>query len=160
MEYYIVRIYRFKKDNPRHLVGIVEAVEDTKKRKWAFTNLDDLWEILNSQMSEEVFPQKGGATKEVKASAPAHPMGVLMGLTMKVVVDARRLSREERVLLTGYAIKRVGIGEIVALADDDDASEEISRAARNHGWMLKGVEPRGDSYRVTITPFPCTTKGA
>jgi hypothetical protein len=43
---YIVRIYRFKKDDPRGLVGVVEEVGIKGKR--AFTNYDELWEILNS----------------------------------------------------------------------------------------------------------------
>jgi hypothetical protein len=157
---YIVRIYRFQKDNRRHLVGIVEPVEDARRRKWAFTNIDDLWEILSSQISERVFPQQWGAAKEVKASTPANPVDVLKGPISKVIVDARRLSREERVLLAGYTIKKVGIGEIVALADDDDAREDISQAARNQGWMISGVESRNDTYRITIIPAPCTTKGA
>lgn len=42
---YIVRIYRFKKDNPRSLVGVVEEVGVKGKR--AFTNYDELWDILN-----------------------------------------------------------------------------------------------------------------
>ena len=46
---YIVRIYRFQKNNPRHLVGVVESVEGERREKKAFTNLDDLWEILNCQ---------------------------------------------------------------------------------------------------------------
>ena len=60
MENYIVRIYRFQKDNPRGLVGIVESVEGDRREKRAFTNLDDLWEILNSQVSGTGFPQPGG----------------------------------------------------------------------------------------------------
>ncbi len=43
---YIVHIYRFKKDHPPHLVGVVEEV-GVKGRK-AFTNYDELWEILTS----------------------------------------------------------------------------------------------------------------
>ena len=42
---YIVRIYRFQKNKPRALLGIVEEVG--KKGKKAFTHYDDLWEILN-----------------------------------------------------------------------------------------------------------------
>jgi hypothetical protein len=42
---YIVRIYRFKENNPRHLVGVVEEVG--VKGKKAFTNYDELWDILN-----------------------------------------------------------------------------------------------------------------
>ncbi len=47
METYIIHIYRFQKDNPRGLVGIVESVEGTQRGKNAFTNLDELWKILN-----------------------------------------------------------------------------------------------------------------
>ncbi len=47
MDTYIVHIYRFQKDNPRGLVGIVESVEGKGREKSAFTNLDELWEILN-----------------------------------------------------------------------------------------------------------------
>jgi len=43
---YIVRIYRFQKNKPRALLGVVEEVG--KKGKKAFTHYDDLWEILNS----------------------------------------------------------------------------------------------------------------
>jgi len=46
LESYIVRIYRGEKDSPRNLVGIVEEVGLEEKR--AFTNLDELWTILNS----------------------------------------------------------------------------------------------------------------
>lgn len=53
MKNYIVRIYRFERDNPRSLVGIVESVEEKRREKRAFTNLDDLWEILNSHMLEK-----------------------------------------------------------------------------------------------------------
>lgn len=42
---YIVRIYRSNKNNSRHLVGVVEEVG--LKGKKAFTNYDELWEILN-----------------------------------------------------------------------------------------------------------------
>ncbi len=52
LENYIVRIYRFEKDNPRGLVGIVESVEDAGREKRAFTGFEDLWEILNSHRSE------------------------------------------------------------------------------------------------------------
>ena len=63
MENYIVRIYRFQKDNPRKLVGIVESVEGEERGKRAFANLDDLWGILNSQMTEMATPKKGEGPK-------------------------------------------------------------------------------------------------
>lgn len=52
METYIIRVYRFQKGNPRQLVGIVEAVEDERRGKRAFTGLDDLWDILSARRPE------------------------------------------------------------------------------------------------------------
>jgi len=43
---YILRIYRYKKGKPHNLVGLVEEVGIKGRR--GFTNLDELWEILNS----------------------------------------------------------------------------------------------------------------
>jgi len=43
---YIVRIYRFEKKKSRGLVGIVEELG--AKGKKAFTNYDELWDILSS----------------------------------------------------------------------------------------------------------------
>jgi predicted transcriptional regulator YdeE len=48
---YVVRVYRQEKDNPRKLVGVVEEVGVKGKR--AFTNIDDLWVILNQDADEE-----------------------------------------------------------------------------------------------------------
>lgn len=64
MENYIVRIYRFEKGNPRSLVGIVESVEGERREKRAFTNLDDLWEILNSHELEAGIHPQGEAAKQ------------------------------------------------------------------------------------------------
>ncbi len=77
-------------------------------------------------------------------------MDVVKG-TKKVIIDARRLSRAERVLITGHTIKKAGGGEIVVLVDDDHAGEDISRAAENHGWTLRGLESQGDRCRITIS---------
>ena len=43
---YIVRIYRFEKNKPSSLVGVVE--EAGIKGNKAFTNLNELWDILSS----------------------------------------------------------------------------------------------------------------
>ena len=50
MKSYIVRIYREREKDPRNLVGIVEEV-GTEGRK-AFTNLDELWAILDCKGRE------------------------------------------------------------------------------------------------------------
>jgi len=41
---YIVRIYRFEKNKPHHLVGVVEEAGGRGKR--AFTSLNELWDII------------------------------------------------------------------------------------------------------------------
>lgn len=71
-----------------------------------------------------------------------------------MIIDARGLSRAERILLTGHAIRKAAngeIGEIVVLTDDDHSGDDISRAAGNYGWVLRGIESQGDSLRITIS---------
>lgn len=51
---YILRIYRFKKNDPGGLVGVIEEVG--VKGKKSFTNYDELWEILNvPKISKQTF---------------------------------------------------------------------------------------------------------
>lgn len=45
MENYIVQIYRHEKEHSRSLIGIVETVGSEEKKP--FTNIDELWGILN-----------------------------------------------------------------------------------------------------------------
>ncbi len=45
MDSYVVRVYRQEKNNPRVLVGTVEKIG--KRGKAAFTNIDELWEIVD-----------------------------------------------------------------------------------------------------------------
>jgi hypothetical protein len=59
---YIVRIYRLDKKNPRHLVGVVEEVG--VKGKKAFTNYDELWDIIIS--SKRMSRDRKKVRKEVK----------------------------------------------------------------------------------------------
>lgn len=56
---YIVRVYRRRNGIPHGLVGVVEEVG--KKEKRAFSNLDDLWDILKCQKEGSV--QKIAAKK-------------------------------------------------------------------------------------------------
>ena len=51
MEDFIIRIYRFEKDNPRGFVGLVEKVGE--KRRIGFTTMDQLWQILNASIDPE-----------------------------------------------------------------------------------------------------------
>ncbi len=56
MNRYLVRIYRRVEDNPRVLVGVVEEVGAKEKR--AFTNLYELWDILNPEKKGGNHPGK------------------------------------------------------------------------------------------------------
>ncbi len=49
---YVIRIYRRQKNDPRNLAGVVEevGVEGDK----TFSNLDELWSLLNSSKAQAV----------------------------------------------------------------------------------------------------------
>ncbi|KAF0219540.1 MAG: hypothetical protein FD174_2000 [Geobacteraceae bacterium] len=63
---YIVRIYRYEKNNPKRLVGLVEVVGIEEKR--GFTNFEELWGILNSQQRSDT----GGDGGVVRNPGPEH----------------------------------------------------------------------------------------
>ncbi len=54
---YVIRIYRFDKEKPRHLVGTAEEVGVTGKK--AFTTLEELWEILTRVKKESNMEREG-----------------------------------------------------------------------------------------------------
>ena len=56
MNSYLVRIYRKAENNPRMLVGVIEEVG--VKEKKAFSNLYELWDILNPAKREQTQPKK------------------------------------------------------------------------------------------------------
>jgi predicted transcriptional regulator YdeE len=54
---YIVRVYRISRKKPHSLVGVVEQVG--VKEKKAFTNVQELWEILSHGEKIEEKANKG-----------------------------------------------------------------------------------------------------
>ena len=70
---------------------------------------------------------------------------------MSATVDARGLSCPQPVIFTMNEIKKVKKGEIVILVDTDTSKENVSRAATSQGWTLKGIEPEGNGYRISIS---------
>lgn len=64
MDSYIVRIYRRSGRKPRILVGTVESAGTRKKV--AFTNIEDLWEILRRRKNRDI-------------GAPPHPSDAVSG---------------------------------------------------------------------------------
>jgi hypothetical protein len=87
---YILRIYCQKKDNPRRFVGIVEEPE--RRDKKAFTNLDDLWKILNHDLVKD--------TERNHKSSKISPKGI-------------RHMRRDIVFFTGYSTHSSS-GEIIS----------------------------------------------
>jgi len=69
---------------------------------------------------------------------------------MSIIVDAKGFSCPQPVLLAVNEIKRAKKGEIVVLVDTDTSKQNVSRAAVSQGWTVKGVEPDGTGYRITI----------
>jgi hypothetical protein len=58
---YLVRIYRKDLNNPRMLVGIVQQVGAEEKE--VFSNLDELWSILNPKKKTPLNRKKGRSPK-------------------------------------------------------------------------------------------------
>jgi len=51
VENYIVRIYRNAPEHSRDIVGVVETVGAGEKK--VFTNVDELWDIINPRKNEK-----------------------------------------------------------------------------------------------------------
>ena len=64
MKAYVLRIYRREKNDPQIVVGVVE--EDGVEGNKAFSNLDELWSILNSS--------KAKTAKAMKPNKPNRPL--------------------------------------------------------------------------------------
>ncbi len=69
---------------------------------------------------------------------------------MSDTVDARGLSCPQPVILTMQKIKELPSGEFTVLVDTDTSKENVRRAATSKGWTVRGVEPEGDGYRLTL----------
>lgn len=58
VENYIIRIYRQDRKKPRLLVGTIEEVGQEGKK--AFTNYDELWDILNPPAGKDIYVEDTG----------------------------------------------------------------------------------------------------
>jgi hypothetical protein len=59
LQSYVIRVYRRSDDNPQHLVGIVEIVQDGRQQR--FSSMQELWEIL---MARDAKVARAGRTRE------------------------------------------------------------------------------------------------
>jgi hypothetical protein len=112
MKNYILRIYRYKKNNPGSIVGVVE--EPQRKGKTAFTNLNELWEILNpkhltdsqkTNHSSKLSVENRKHTRKDAAYFTEYSMDAVSGeLTSSGVITD--MSRSGLCLLTPEAINK------------------------------------------------------
>ena len=61
MKDFIIRIYRFEKDNPREFVGLVEKVGENERI--GFTTMGQLWKILNASIGNEEAEGNSGSAE-------------------------------------------------------------------------------------------------
>lgn len=64
---YVLRIYRYENKRPDKLVGIVEEVGVEDKR--AFTNMDELWQILSHTVTNPHNSGRGAVREKVEGRA-------------------------------------------------------------------------------------------
>ena len=70
---------------------------------------------------------------------------------MSDIVDARGLSCPQPVILTMQKIKQTPAGEFSVLVDTETSKENVCRAAKSKGWLLRETTTEGDEFRLTFT---------
>jgi len=66
------------------------------------------------------------------------------------VVDARGLSCPQPVMLAGDALKKLKKGEMEVLVDSGTARDNVSRLAKNSGWMVLIHDMPDGSFRIVL----------
>ena len=130
LDNYIVRIYRLEPDKPRALVGVVEEVG--AKGKKAFTNLDELWEIINA-------PQRQLATRkedhgEMESLRPLRASGE----AMKQPIERRKHKRFQVPADACVALRShyVEVGQVIDIGMGGLAFRFVPR----EGWPNKAAK--------------------
>jgi len=65
-------------------------------------------------------------------------------------VDARGLSCPQPAMLARQAIQKLDKGTVEVLVDSGTARENVSRLARNAGWIVTVEEQPEGSYRIVL----------
>ena len=69
---------------------------------------------------------------------------------MSTTIDTRGLSCPQPVLMFMDAAKLKNANEIIVLADNNTAKENVSRAAENKKYTIKNIEQQGDEYKIFL----------
>lgn len=65
-------------------------------------------------------------------------------------VDARGLSCPQPAMLARQAIQKLDKGTIEVLVDSGTARENVSRLAKNSGWVVSVEEQPNGSFRIVL----------
>jgi tRNA 2-thiouridine synthesizing protein A len=66
------------------------------------------------------------------------------------IIDARGLSCPQPALMTQQVIKKMDKGSVEVLVDSGTARENVSRLAKNAGWLIDIKEQSDGSYRIVL----------
>jgi hypothetical protein len=152
MKSFIVRIYRFRRKNPRTLVGVVEEVG--LKVKKAFTNVDELWEIFNSPGKGGVRLKKGEIPERRNAARIKKEIPFVF-FHKKRNLDANTMNYSKNGL--GIRIfKKVAfpVGDTVTL----QAGDSIAKAQVK--WVKKEIDPFATIAGLKLVDGSLNLKGA
>jgi tRNA 2-thiouridine synthesizing protein A len=67
---------------------------------------------------------------------------------MGKTLDARGLSCPQPVLITLSEIKAAKESELMIIVDNEASRENVSRALKNQGWTVAGIEQDGEESRI------------
>lgn len=67
---------------------------------------------------------------------------------MSKTLDARGLSCPQPVLITLDEIRDARETDLLIIVDNEASRENVSRAVRNQGWTVAGIEEDGSDYRI------------
>ena len=159
MKSYVVRIYRFEEKHPLSLVGVVEEVG--VKGKKAFTNIDELWEILRSvrkepgQVGKSGIPSRGKYGVERRNEVRIKKEVPFVFLYKKRNLDASTMNYSKNGLgMKIYKKVALPVGDIVSLkAKDSIAKAQVM-------WVKKEIDPHSTIAGLKIVDGKLYLKGA
>ena len=147
MANYVVRIYRFEENNPRALIGLVEEMGE--KRKNAFTNLDELWEIINS-------PKTNLAARK-EDQGKTEPLRHLRTSVESVEesIERRRYKRFQVPVDACVALRSeyVEVGQVIDIGMGGLAFRFVPREGWPNGAVALDIFMANRSYCLCQVPF-------
>jgi hypothetical protein len=144
---YIVRIYRFEKNKPRALVGVVEEVG--AKGKTAFTNLDELWQIINSPIGGLATRKEGKGEmiplRQLRTSAEA----------VEEQIERRKCKRFQVPVDACVALRSdyVEVGQVIDIGMGGLAFRFVPREGWPSGAVELDIFMANRSYCLCKVPF-------